>query len=103
MIKKRQQYSATFKAKVALEAIREDSTLAQLSSKYSINANLISKWKKQALQGLDLLFSNRHESVQVLDQQKLKDLHAKIGELTLERDFLEQASSRLGLGVVKKW
>ena len=103
MIKKRQQYSASFKAKVALEAIREDSTLSQLSSKYSVNANVISKWKKQALQGLDSLFSNKHEPVEVLDHQKLKDLHAKIGELTLERDFLSQASNRLGLGVVKKW
>ena len=62
MIKKRQQYSASFKAKVALEAIREDSTLSQLSSKYQINANVISKWKKQALEGLDSLFSSKHEA-----------------------------------------
>lgn len=103
MVRKRQQYSAMFKSKVALEAIRESGTLAQLSAKYHINANLISKWKSQALQGLSFVFSSKSELSAVSDDHRIKDLHAKIGELTIERDFLEQASSRLGLGGVKKW
>lgn len=103
MVKKRQQYSASFKAKVALEAIREEGTLSQLSSKYHVNANLISKWKSQALQGMSHIFSQPLEHSNSSKEQQIKDLHAKIGELTVERDFLEQASNKLGLGGGRKW
>lgn len=103
MVKKRQQYSASFKAKIALEAIREEGTLSQLSSKYQVNANLISKWKAQALQGMSLIFSQPLDHSNSPKEQQIKDLHAKIGELIVERDFLEQVSNKLGLGGGRKW
>ena len=103
MVKKRQQYSANFKAKVALEAIREEGTLSQLSNKYQVNANLISKWKAQVLQGMSRIFSQPCDYADSSKEQHIKELHAKIGELTVERDFLEQVSNRLGLGGGRKW
>ena len=103
MVNKKRQYSAAFKAKVALSAIREEGTLVQLSSHYGINANMISKWKQQALAQMSDLFSNKRIHQELNQEEALKSLHAKIGELTVERDFLEQASKRLGLGGLKKW
>lgn len=103
MVLKRQQYSSSFKAKVALEAIREEGTLSQLSAKYHVHANVISKWKARALQGFENLFSDKAQSFCGGEDHRIKDLHAKIGELTIERDFLSQASRGLGLAGAKKW
>lgn len=100
---KKKQYSAEFKAKVALAAIREEGTLQQLSAKFGINPNMISKWKQQALSNLSVGFSKKQENRQLTQEEEIKTLHAKIGELTVERDFLEQASRKLGLGGLKKW
>lgn len=100
---KKKQYSAEFKAKVALAAIREEGTLGQLSSKFGINPNMISKWKQQALSNLSVGFSKKQECRQLTQEEEIKTLHAKIGELTVERDFLEQASRKLGLGGLKRW
>ena len=97
MSKKRNQYSSDFKAKVALAAIREEESLSQLSSKYGVNANMISRWKKQALMGLTEIFSGKYERTELSNDQQIKALHAKIGQLTVEKDFLEDVSRRLGL------
>lgn len=100
---KKRQYSGEFKAKVALAAIREQGTLQNLASRFGVNPNMISKWKQQALCQMSEGFSKKQER-QTLDQEELlKSLHAKIGELTVEKDFLEQASRKLGLGGYKKW
>ena len=89
----RRNYSISFKSRVALEAIRGDLTLSQLSSKYGVNPNLISKWKKQAIVSISHGFSDkrnpRHHVANNASQ--IKDLHAKIGQLTVERDFLSKA------------
>jgi len=97
MNKKRNQYSSEFKAKVALAAIREEGSLSELSSRFGVNGNMISRWKKQALHGMADTFSGKHEHVQLSNDQQIKVLHAKIGQLTVEKDFLEDASRRLGL------
>lgn len=102
MIQRRKKYSAAFKAKVALEAIREEGTLAQLSSKHGVNPNMISKWKLQALQNMTQLFDQKAVVHSQSNSEEIKTLHAKIGQLTVERDFLETASIRLGLGGLKK-
>ena len=94
----RKKYSAEFKAKVALAAIREESTISELSSKYQVNANLISKWKKQALSQFVDIFSSRQEKQQISNDSQIKELHAKIGELTVEKDFLHSVSMRFALG-----
>ena len=103
MIQKRQQYSAEFKAKVALAAIREEGSLAELSSRFGLNANVISKWKIKALSGLSELFSGKHERQQSSSDYQIKALHAKIGELTVEKDFLQEVSQKLGLSGGRKW
>ncbi|MBA3284051.1 MAG: hypothetical protein H0U27_03180 [Nitrosopumilus sp.] len=77
--------------------------MSQLLSKYHVNANLISKWKDQALQQMSSIFLSPHEASSVMNEQQLKELHAKIRKLTIERDFLELASTKLGLESVKKW
>jgi len=93
----RKNYSADFKAQVALASIREDATLAELSSRFGIHASLIHRWKKEALAGMKDIFSGKQAIQETNHLTDIKDPHAKIGQLTVERDFLENASRRLGL------
>jgi transposase len=85
----RKKYSAEFKAKVALEAIREEATLSELSSRYGVNGNVISKWKQKALSNFIDIFTGKQQSEQAATAEQIKGLHAKIGELTVEKDFLQ--------------
>jgi transposase len=94
MSQRRKNYSAEFKTKVALAAIREEGSLSELSSRFGVNANVISKWKKQVLVNLSDIFSGKHETRQLSNDQQVKELHAKIGELTVEKDFLQQVSMK---------
>lgn len=90
----RKTHSKELKFKVALEAVRGDLTIAQIVSKYQVAESLVHRWKKQLLaQGGDL-FEVKKEGLagSVADIEKL---HAKIGQLTLERDFLERALSKV--------
>ena len=92
---KRKSYSASLKSKVALEAIQGDMTIAELASRYGLNPNMITRWKKQAVEGLKDAFSRGgHSGNEPSDQARIKELHAKIGELTVERDFLATAFGR---------
>ena len=85
---KRTRYSAEFKAKVAKEAMKGEETLAQLATRFGVHPNQVAQWKKQALDGLTEIFSSKAEEVSVSREAEIKDLHAKIGQLTIERDFL---------------
>lgn len=91
---KRKRYSADFKAKVALEALRGELTVSQLVSKHGVHQTLISSWKRQALEGLAEVFSGQPAGKQVAREEELEKLHAKIGQLLVERDFLAKASGR---------
>jgi transposase len=89
----RKRYNASFKSKVALEAIRGDLTLSEISAKYGIGQTQVANWKRKALEGMQLSFERGPKSAFSRNQDEhIKELHAKIGELTLERDFLEKAS-----------
>ncbi len=90
----RRRFTAEFKAKVALEALGGDLTLAQLSSKYDVHSNVISSWKRQAQAGLVEVFSGKGEKSNKSHEEEVKDLHAKIGQLTIEKDFLQKAFAR---------
>lgn len=98
----RRRFSGDFKARVALEALREEMSLAELAKKFDVHPNQISKWKKQAVEGMAGTFERPSERRDD-HEDAVRELHAKIGELTVERDFLARASRRLGLGGGKKW
>ena len=87
---KRTRYSAQFKAKVAKEAIKGEETFAQLASRFGLHPTQISSWKQQALEGMADIFSGK-VGPQKSHEQEIKELHAKIGQLTVERDFLAAA------------
>lgn len=96
---KRRNHSADFKAKVALEALREELTLPELAKKYDVHPNQISTWKKKALENMAHIFSGKQDKQKDDHEAELKELHAKIGQLSVENDFLSQAFSRsLGKG-----
>jgi transposase len=96
MTSKRKRYSADFKAKVALEALRGELTTAQLATKHGIHPTMVGEWKRQALEGLTAVFAD-----QAVDQETAKSsdaeierLHAQTGQLVVERDFLATASAQ---------
>jgi len=91
---KRKRYSAEFKAKVALEAIKGEQTLSELATKYGMHPNIITKWKRQAIENMAETFSIKSERAATANESQIKELHAKIGELTVERDFLAKAFGR---------
>ena len=91
MAGKRRQFSADFKAKVALEAVRGEKTMAQLASEHGVHANQISQWKKQLLDSLPEVFGRRREQ-EARDQAELVErLYRRIGELTVETDWLKKS------------
>ena len=93
---KRKRYSAEFKAKVALEALRGELTTAQLATKHGIHQTMVGEWKKQAIKGLTAVFAGRSEAELTAKstEAEVEKLHAKIGQLLVERDFLAKASGR---------
>jgi len=92
MRRPRRNHTVGFKAKVALAALKEDQTLAELSSQFDVHQNLIVEWKKQVLDRVPEVFGAKRHSA----GPDIKALHAKIGQLTLENDFLEGALSKTG-------
>ncbi len=93
MRRKRRNHLPGFKAKVALAAIKGDKTLAELSEQFDLHQNQIQEWKKQLLEQAESVFGSAHDR-KAANESHLKDLHAKIGELALENDFLAKALGR---------
>lgn len=95
MKKSRRKFTAAFKAEVAIEAIKERMTLAELSRKYEVHPNIISKWKQEFLERSSEIFETSPPDENI---EKEKDrLYAKIGQLEMERDWLKKISKRTGL------
>ena len=84
----RRRFTAEFKARVALEAPRGDKTIQELAAKHKVHPNQVSTWKRQAVDGLGEVFSNGVDRARRDHESEIHGLHAKIGELTVERDFL---------------
>jgi len=94
MRRKRRNHSSLFKAKVALEAVKGEKTLAQLAEQFEVHPNQIQTWRRQLLDGAEDIFdkgsTGRHDQ-----EGQIKELHAKIGELAMEKDFLSKALGRI--------
>ncbi|MBU4174248.1 MAG: transposase [Actinobacteria bacterium] len=84
----RRNHGAAFKAKVALEAIKEEQTLVQLAERFDVHPNQITKWKKQMLDRAQEVFAKEKKGK---EGPSIKELHAKIGQLAMENDFLATA------------
>jgi transposase len=93
MKRKRRNHSPGFKAKVALAAVRGDRTLADLAEHFDVHPNQIQDWKKRLLSNVEQLFENGSQRAKD-PEAEIKELHAKIGELTMERDFLSEKLGR---------
>lgn len=93
MKKPRRNHSAAFKAKVALEAAKEEKTLAELSQQFGVHVQQISAWKRQLLDQVSDVFESGAGKKRNVEAE-VKELHAKIGELIMERDFLSHKLGR---------
>ncbi len=94
MMGKRKRYTAEFKAKVAMDALRGELTASQLATKHGVHQPLVGEWKRQAMEGLVSVFAGGTKEKEGLREEELEKLHAKIGQLVVERDFLAKASGR---------
>ena len=98
----RRNHSPTFKAKVALAAIKGEKTLAELAQLHDVHTTQIAAWKAQLLEGAAGVFGSGSPGQSSSAGADLKTLHAKIGELTLENDFLSAALGKAGLPSAKR-
>ena len=94
----RRKFTASFKAHVVKQALREDVSLTELACTHGVHVSVITRWKQEALQSIEDGFSGKLERQHADTAAEINMLHAKIGKLTVERDFLVSASERLGLG-----
>ena len=101
MRRTRRNHAAGFKAKVAIAAIKGDKTLAELAEQFDVHPNQISEWKQQLQESATDVFGGGPRT-KAAAEPDLKVLHAKIGQLTLENDFLESALTKAGLLSAKK-
>jgi len=95
----RRNHAPAFKAKVALDALKGDQTIVELAQRYQVHPNQITEWKKQLLEHAPEIFSKDRKADQV---PSVKDLHAKIGQLSMENDFLSGALGRIGDASAKR-
>ena len=90
---KRRSFSDKFKAAVSLEALRGDKTVQEIATKRQLHPTQLGRWKRQAIEGMAGVFSDKVKKAKNNDGE-IKDLHAKIGQLAVENDFLSQGLKR---------
>jgi len=90
MSKTRRNHSPKFKAKVALEAVKGEKTMSELASQFGLHPNQIQQWKKKLLEGAEDVFGSTDKNRKDVEHE-FEKLHAKIGQLTMERDFFTKA------------
>ncbi len=87
---KRKQHAPEFKAKVALEALKGEQTVAEVASRFGIHPTMIHTWKLALLEGASGVFERGGKKAPEIDEEQVKELHAKIGELAVANDFLSR-------------
>lgn len=87
---KRKQHLPEFKAKVALEALKGEQTVSELASRFGVHPTMIHAWKKALLDGASGVFERGGQKAPQIDEDRVKELHAKIGELAVANDFLSR-------------
>lgn len=92
---KRRKFSGSFKAKVAIAALKEQETLAELAVRYEVHSNMISKWKQEFVDRSKEIFETSPPDKQ--DEEKMEQLYTKIGKLEVERDWLKKNLKKAGL------
>ena len=97
MKRPRRNHAAAFKAKVALEAIKGEQTIVELAERFQVHPNQITDWKKQLLERAEEVFAKK-----TAEGPSIKELHAKIGQLAMENDFLSVATGRVDGPSVKR-
>ena len=98
MTKKAKQYSATEKAKIVIEAIKSEMTIAQISSKYGVHSTQIHAWKKRGVENLINGFQIKPTTKDPDNADLIKQLYEQIGQLSAERDWMKKKSALFGLG-----
>ena len=98
----RRNHTGAFKAKVALAALKGEKTLLELAQQFDVHANQITQWKSQLLEGAAGVFGGEAKAGPAEAAVDVKTLHAKIGQLTFENDFLEGALTKAGLLSAKR-
>jgi len=91
----RKNHSAAFKAKVALEAVKKEKTLAQLAGEYGVHPNQITRWKKYMLENIPDIFSRKRKNDKRNQEQLVSELYRQIGQLKVELDWLKKKSEQL--------
>lgn len=86
----RRSFDGAFKAKVALEAVKEEKTLAQISSEYGVHANLIRQWKAKLLENMPKIFTGEIKADDVYQEEREDNLFKEIGKLKVENDYLKK-------------
>lgn len=95
MVNMRRRHDATFKAKVALEAVKEEKTIAQIGSEFKVHPNMVRKWRRQVLEMLPDVFSERRKRVEGDRDELEAELYRQIGQLKVELDWLKKKSHLL--------
>jgi transposase len=94
MKESRRKHSPSFKAKVALEALKGEETVAQIAARYEIHPNMVTKWKKELQDEAASIFGKDHIKKKKEDENLVARLYQEIGQLKVERDFLDRALGR---------
>lgn len=97
MNKQRRKHTAEFKARVALEALKGLETINQIAAKYELHPVQVGTWKKELLEGAGSLYERRNAKDDSEQERRIEELERKVGQLSMEVDFLEKKSVQLGI------